>query len=378
MAERPGIHIVGLYKCGTSWLLRMLAAHPEVIAWREFDPVLAAFAPDYRWRRLPALAADYLRRRPESDSWRFRRERDVMRSADAVFEEYFLGRGWVPLMGAEQQQAALALRDQASEELVDGLLSLGELRLRPDEAEKLSPIHENGIHGIQGFNRATLVALVDAARSGRDTSELPGQFYTSLRQLADPDTVTVCKAADQIMRLNRLRSADPGARHIAIIRDGRDAMISAQHYEKLMRKRGAPWQVNPTSGLRRLIGWSVRAAKLADHARRGEVLVVRYEDLLENFAQTTAHILQALELECTDDIVGEMTRLSSFESMSQGRARGQSAENVVRRGVSGEWREALTPRMSKLAWKLVGKELQAFGYAQDGTIDESSLLLHHR
>ena len=35
----PPVHIVGLYKCGTTWLLRILAAHPQVVAWREFDPV---------------------------------------------------------------------------------------------------------------------------------------------------------------------------------------------------------------------------------------------------------------------------------------------------------------------------------------------------
>ena len=36
------VHIVGMYKCGTSWLLHCLAAHPEILAWREFDPYVAS------------------------------------------------------------------------------------------------------------------------------------------------------------------------------------------------------------------------------------------------------------------------------------------------------------------------------------------------
>ena len=44
------IHIVGMYKSGTSWLLHVLANHPEIIAWREFDILRAIY--DYRSRPL--------------------------------------------------------------------------------------------------------------------------------------------------------------------------------------------------------------------------------------------------------------------------------------------------------------------------------------
>ena len=38
--DRRLIHICGMYKCGTSWLTHILAAHPEMLAWR--DSILSA------------------------------------------------------------------------------------------------------------------------------------------------------------------------------------------------------------------------------------------------------------------------------------------------------------------------------------------------
>ena len=40
-----------MYKCGTSWLTHILAAHPEIIAWREFDVIRAV----YRNRHAPYM-----------------------------------------------------------------------------------------------------------------------------------------------------------------------------------------------------------------------------------------------------------------------------------------------------------------------------------
>ena len=51
------IHIVGSYKSGTSWLLHILAAHPSIIAWREFDIIRAAYmkTPSSRLKKLANL-----------------------------------------------------------------------------------------------------------------------------------------------------------------------------------------------------------------------------------------------------------------------------------------------------------------------------------
>ena len=55
LKDQRFIHIVGMYKSGTSWLLHILANHPEIIAWREFDILRAVY--DYR-----ACPPSYIRR----------------------------------------------------------------------------------------------------------------------------------------------------------------------------------------------------------------------------------------------------------------------------------------------------------------------------
>ncbi len=60
------IHIVGLYKCGSSWLLHMLAAHPQIVAWREFDVLRATHARASFLLTLPRTALDYLYSRAEN------------------------------------------------------------------------------------------------------------------------------------------------------------------------------------------------------------------------------------------------------------------------------------------------------------------------
>jgi hypothetical protein len=60
-----------------------------------------------------------------------------------------------------------------------------------------------------------------------------------------------------------------------------------------------------------------------------------------------------------------VAKASAFETQS-GRPRGTSGESVMRRGIAGEWREALNTRDQALAWRVAGKELAAMGYRREG------------
>jgi hypothetical protein len=373
-AHAEMIHIVGLYKCGTTWLLHMLAAHPEVIAWREFDPTAAAFTADRRLLPLLRTLRDYLLRRPTAE-WVTRREALLPRSADEVFREMFLGRGWLPVMGSQRQAAAARLDSQDLAAMLDELLALADMRLRPADAPLLDPAEESGVIGVQRFRRPDLLELMEAVRDSRDCASAPRLFYDSLRRQVAPGTRIACKAADQVMRLGRLRAASPGARCVAIVRDARDAAISARHYERLMRQREAPWRVGTTSSLRRLLGWSVRAAKLAAHQRRGELLIVRYEDLQADFEGSCQALLDALDLSCDPAIIARIRSATEFSTMAGKSPPAPGGERVVRRGLVGEWREAMSSSEARLAWRLIGRELEAFGYTPEGVLRSSPLVL---
>jgi hypothetical protein len=384
-AERPlrtnshedMIHIVGLYKCGTSWLLHMLAAHPQVAALREFDAIRAAYAPNRQLWTLPAAALDYAFRRPASARWMQRREASTARVPHAVFREMFAGRGLIPVMGADKQSRAASLPLEDLAPLLDQLLELGGFKVRRSDGPLINPNRHSNTLGVMNFRRADLLALMEAVRDCGDAQQAPKLFFASLCSQVQPGARIACKAADQVMQFAALKRASPGSRAIAIIRDGRDAAVSARHFESLMRKREAPWATARASYSRRLLGWSLRAAKLAEHARRGDVLVLRYEDLRSNFVATCSALLEKLELDSSPEIVDHIHKVTDFSAVADGRQPGESAEHIVRKGSVGEWKDDLSPGAAPIAWKLVGKELQAFGYRPDGAIEASPLVLGH-
>ena len=369
------IHIVGLYKCGTTWLLRALAAHPEVVAWREFDPLRAAWAPDRRLRALPALLLAYLRRRPDSPRWVRRIEAARARSAEDTFRDMFLGHGWLPVMGAAAQERAAGLATGNLEALLDELLELTALQHRAPAAPPLDPVATDRPLGVAGCQRSDLLELMRAVRDTTDAALAPGLFYAFLASQVRPGARIACKAADQLLMLDRLSAVCPGARRVAIIRDGRDAAVSARHYEQLMRTQQAPWRVGRSSSPRRLLGWALRAAKLAGHARRGDLAVVRYEDLSRDFTGTLAALLRTLQLDAAPSLLASIEDATRFAAASGGRAPGEAAPHILRKGVVGDWRDALSPREARLAWRIAGRELAAFGYRPDGGVAPSDLVL---
>jgi len=369
------IHIVGLYKCGSSWLLQALAAHPQLIAWREFDVLRAVYAPDRSPGALPRRLLDHLRPRPLSAAWMARQEAATLRTRDAIYREMFLGRGWIPFMGEVRQAAAADLSAKSAEQTLDELQRLGNFALRPDSSPCLAPAALDRTLGYRSFRRGDLVALMERVRTTTDARAIPSHFYAALQGQVQPGTPIVCKAADQLMHLQALRGASPGSRLLAIVRDGRDAAISARHYEALMRRREAPWRVRRAGTLRRILGWSLRAAKLAEHARRGEVTVVRYEDLHRDFAGTCTALFHHLDIDAAPRTVAAVQQATDFKRVTAGRERGESADHVVRRGITGEWREAFSPFEARLAWTLAGSALEAFGYGRQGDLRASPLVL---
>ena len=92
------IHIVGMYKSGTSWLLHVLANHPEIIAWREFDILRAVY--DYRNRPLSyirrglnkILRITGLARRFDSERLALKELVPILKDREAIIRNIFVAR----------------------------------------------------------------------------------------------------------------------------------------------------------------------------------------------------------------------------------------------------------------------------------------------
>ena len=370
------IFIVGLYKNGTSWLLSALAAHPEFAALRELDVLRSVTGRSGR-QMLPA---------EERLSNVFGKSAFCALRAEQLAPRAFLEY----LKGAEgaSEQSLYRLPPRLAIEAISNMLRAEGGRQTPGMAEGV-PL---------GFRNFPPTILEQAFSALQDASEPVGAmdgFLAALMPALPAGRRLVLKGADQVLCFDALRGWRPAAPKIAIVRDGRDAAVSAYHYRQLMRERRMAWHhghlsfmkplalareagIGGITALRRGFGygpdwrlgrsmsvWADRVRRVLAAAGRGELYVMRYEDLLDDFPGTFGRLLEWLGADASPATVGAVAKASSFEAQS-GRPRGVSGEDVMRRGIAGEWRESLNLRDQALAWRVAGTELTAMGYTRDG------------
>lgn len=360
-ASPDPIFIVGLYKNGTSWLLSALAAHPGFAALRELD-VLRSVAGRDGQSLLP----------PHE------------RLANVFGKSAFCG------LKAEQlaQAASDSLYGRPAPEAIAALQAML-------QADKGISAAAGRPMGFLNFESGLLERAFEALRDATGTQAAMDGFLAALAPGYPADRSLVLKGADQVLCFDALQAWRPGARKIAIVRDGRDAAVSAFHYRRMMRDQRMAWHhdhlsfikpvalareaaIGGITALRQAVGygpdwrlgrslsvWADRVRRVRAAAERGELKLIRYEDLLTDFEGEFGRLLAWLGADCSAATLQAVAKASSFETMS-GRPRGVSGESVVRKGVAGEWREELTARDRMLAWRVAGAELAAMGYTRDG------------
>jgi hypothetical protein len=320
---RP-VFIVGQYKCGTTWLLRILSAHPNVIGVGEIDVVSAACNLKSGIAVL-APRAERLSRFFDKSMW-----------CNA-----YNGNGW---------------------DYTDVVA-----RFERGETIPTRPWKRNEPRKFMHLSTDTAQALYKKIATASTPEEAMNAFIEAVSADARDETQVVLKSADQISRIAALQAWQPRAKKIAILRDGRDAAISAAHFRDWMREakptRGAPsvadyWDL--------LHIWADQADKVIAAAGRDLVYVLRYEDLSNDFIATVGRLLQWLELPESKQLLEDIQAKTSFEALT-GRRRGTQAKTVMRKGAVGEWREVLRPKEQEHAWRMAGDQLRAFGYTLDGS-----------
>lgn len=364
-------HIVGMYKCGTSWLLHCLAAHPEIIAWREFDPYVAALKRDSPrnnpFKRITSLVHTLTGRLDLAHG----NHRFFPRSHSEAFTEFFLGMGWIPLFGHEGRSKAKALLPHSFEDIpgvADALFEILEQNFRPERLQKYEPAKFHYTLGNVNFKRSEMIELMQCIYQCDNPRDMPVVFYDYVSSLSTPDTLVAFKAADQIMSLGLLREDLPSTKVVAVVRDGRDAMVSAWKYEALMHHSEAPWGAKfkaQKNLIEFMYTWGVRASAILQAETDGRLLMIRYEDLHHNFETTIRKVYDYLEVDSRAEAIAEVKAITDFEKVSGGRKKGEEADSVVRKGIVGDWKNELTQHQADLAWRVARRQLIALGYSQN-------------
>jgi Sulfotransferase domain len=92
----------------------------------------------------------------------------------------------------------------------------------------------------------------------------------------------------------------------------------------------------------------------------------RYEDLLRNTASEAKRLLEFLEVRSDEGVVRRLVNQASFENISGGRQRGEEdPTSLVRKGITGDWKNVFSDRDKQIYKKEAGDLLIQLGYEKD-------------
>jgi len=311
LGPTPVFFVVGQQKSGTTWLMRMLDSHPEILCKGE-----GRFF-GKNWRQESVKQTDP--RRPPASLY------------NAILDAEYL-RLWI--------ERSVWSRDDAADEHVGNLLRM-----------------------MIGY-----FLMGELSKTGK-------RMVGDKSPLLTPDTIT------------EISSIYPEARVIHIIRDGRDAAVSAVHHSwnfgkrqgvRISAKREAHHE--KAGGLREtreslFAGNSLRRMAAEWDARVGRTIEdgpallgdnyteVRYEDLLVKPEEEMARLLGFLGAETGEETVRHCVDSASFEKLSKGRRRDEEdATSFFRKGVAGDWKNVFTARDRRVFKEEAGGLLVRLGY----------------
>ena len=167
-------------------------------------------------------------------------------------------------------------------------------------------------------------------------------------------------------------------RVIYIVRDGRDVAVSYYYYRKKVFRPQESFDEYMTNFIAgRLDGFGTWGGNIlswinnAERVRNG-ILILKYEDLLQNTYDQLWDILRFLEIKKSDEDVVRAIDASSFKQMRSTEISHENKSKLfkktdkrikfVRKGIFGEWREVFTPYAKQLFKSAFGRILIELGY----------------
>lgn len=313
MLKTPVFFVLGYQKSGTTWLMHMLDAHPEILCKGEGRLF------DSGWSQKSLKRADV--ERPASSLYH------------AILDAEYL-RLWV--------ERSVWSRDEPAEEHLSNLTRIA----------------------VDYFLDGELL------KAGK-------------RMVGDKSPLLTTETIREVAGIY------PEARVIHIIRDGRDAAVSALHHSwnfgrseknaEIAARREA-YRENPQrllekgesvfedGQLGKLAGdWSSRVGSATKH---GPALLgvnyaeVRYEDLVDKPEAELLRLLRFLGVvDHGQETVRRCVEAVSFEKLSKGRMRGQEdPSSFFRKGIVGDWRNVLCDSDRAIFKERAGELLQRLGY----------------
>jgi hypothetical protein len=315
----PIFFMVGYQKSGTTWLMKMLDSHPEILCQGEGRP----FGRNWRQERLKQLGKGY----PPTSLYNA-----IVSSEDL--------RHWIERSvwsrGDDPDEHLINLTRQAVEYfLTQQLLKTGK-RLVGDKTVLLSPEIIEEISTI--CPEAKVIHIV---RDGRDV--VVSTMHHRWNQAEDRGGTTRITPEQAAKR--EAYYEDPQA----LLKTG-EGIFPEGWLESYAAK------------------WSTRVSKTV---KDGPTLLganfreVRYEDLLVRPEEEVKGLLEFLGADADERTVRRCVSAASFERLAGGRKRGQEAASFFRKGIAGDWKNVFTERDKRNFKAVAGDLLIQLGYEED-------------
>ena len=223
----------------------------------------------------------------------------------------------------------------------------------------LSAVLENSVDdAFPTFDRDDLIAILRGAVN-RLLDKLP----------RTPDTRWLGEKTPQNVRvLVLLRELFPNARLINVVRDGRDAIVSAWfHYLRVRPEQLEALCGNAFDRFVKLEGaaWSqdLEMAERAVEEHGLRLTHIRFEDLVADPAREVAALLRFLDLEPDAATIQRSVEKTAFARWANGREPGEEdPRSFFRKGVVGDWKNHFSDRTAREFVACHGDALARHGY----------------
>lgn len=315
----PLFFVVGHQKSGTTWLMKILDAHPEILCQGEGRP----FGRNWRQEYLKQKRASY----PPTSLY------NAIASSEDL--RYWIERS-VWSRGEDVDEHLTNLTGLAIEYFLTQQLAKTGKRLVGDK----TVLHEPGI--MEEIAKIIPGArVIHIIRDGRDV--VVSQTHHKWNQAEDQGGAGKITLAQL-------------AKREAYRKDSRELLRSAEgiFLDGGLVRSAAKWSDR--------VGKTVRGGPVLLGANYAEV---RYEDLLERPEEEVGRLLEFLGADASEQAVRRCVDAASFEKLAGGRQRGQEATSFFRKGIAGDWRNVFTEQNKQDFKTGAGDLLVDLGYEID-------------
>jgi len=160
------------------------------------------------------------------------------------------------------------------------------------------------------------------------------------------------KTPHYVHHVDRLLELWPAARIVVLVRDGRDVTLSL---------RRMPFGPNNAWAAAQWWARGIRAGAKAARDHPGNVMTVRYEDLVADPAAHAARICAFLALRFGEDMLA-IERVDPGRIVADQRSWFPTIFDGITARAAGRWRHEMSPRDQRIFAALAGRELAECGY----------------